>query len=158
MPNENTILDATSPPVMSKACFAGLRVLVVDDDADSREVLRSLLAAKGASVDVAESGQVAIGALRKKRFDLLLSDIGMPGMTGYQLMHTVRNAASNSWTTPPSVPALALTAFTSPADRCRALDAGFDEHIIKPVDIDALFAKIARYAARIRTGIARPGT
>ncbi len=156
VPNHKTITDAPAPPVENKTSIAGLRLLVVDDEADAREVLRTLLVAQGAKVDVAQSATEAISKLRDARFDLLLSDVGMPGMDGYALMRTLRNTPPNAWATPPTVPALALTAFDSAADRSHALDAGFDEHLGKPVDIDALFAKVAQRAGRVHTSPVRP--
>ena len=120
--------------------LAGLGVLVVDDDDDSRELLALVLQNAGARVTQAYSAQSALRALHEDRFDVLLSDIGMPIEDGYALIKQVR-AKGNP------VSAVAVTAFTSPEDRRRALSAGFQKHLGKPVDIQHLVDTVASLTA-----------
>lgn len=126
----------------------GLRVLLVDDEVDAREALSGILTYYGAIVQPAGSAAEAIAAIQHERFDVLLADIGMPGADGYDLIRYVRGLESAA-----QLPAVAVTAFASDADRRRALDAGFQVHLSKPVDPAALVATVAvvgRPAASIR--------
>jgi CheY-like chemotaxis protein len=115
----------------------GLRVLFVDDEADARELIGHVLGAAGADVRVAASAGEALALLDGERFDVLVSDIGMPGEDGYSLMRKVAER-------PDAPPAIALSAFTSAQDRERALSAGFKTHLAKPLDAQALIAFVDR--------------
>ena len=121
------------------ALLAGRRVLVVDDEPDAREVLATVLAPHGAAVTVAGSTAEALALLDGGLFDLLVADIGMPGEDGYALIERLRASADAN----AAVPAVALTAYAGEVDRRRALDAGFDLHLPKPVDPDALVTALA---------------
>ena len=122
----------------------GISVLVVDDDDDSRQVVEAHLERQGARVLTAASAAAALDLLQREHVDVLLSDIAMPGEDGYTLIRKLR--ALN----PPriaSIPAVALTAFARNEDRQRALQSGFQLHLPKPVDTQALivaFAKLGR--------------
>jgi CheY-like chemotaxis protein/two-component sensor histidine kinase len=105
----------------------GVRVLVVDDEADARALMGTVLGQCGADVATVSSAAAAMDALRRERYDVLLSDISMPEEDGYQLMRKVR--ALNA-----SIPAAAVTAFARAEDREAALAAGFQLHVAKPVD------------------------
>ena len=118
----------------------GLRILVVDDEADAREILRRVLGSANAQVRTAASAQEAMTQLREFRPDVLVSDIGMPGEDGYTLLRRVR---ALSPTEGGRIPAIALTAFARVEDRRRALDAGFQLHLAKPVQAAELLASIA---------------
>jgi CheY-like chemotaxis protein len=120
--------------------LAGLRVLLVDDEPDAREALTTILELHGAVVHGAGSAADAIAALQHDPFDVLLADIGMPGADGYDLIRYVRGLETSSAS---QMPAAAVTAFASDADRRRALDAGFQVHLSKPVDPAALVATVA---------------
>jgi PAS domain S-box-containing protein len=122
------------------AILSGLRVLVVDDDEDTLNLIRAVLERTGASVTTVESGAAAWAALEEARHDLLLCDIGMPGEDGYHLIRRVRAAESARGL---ATPAIALTAYAGDADRALALDAGFQLHVPKPVDPADLIAVIA---------------
>ena len=113
------------------AVLDGLRVLVVDDEGDARALMRRLLEAGRASVTMVGSAAAAMDALRSTAFDLLISDIGMPGEDGFALIRQARAlpADANGRT-----PAIALTAYARSEDRDRVLDAGFDAHVAKPVE------------------------
>ncbi len=122
------------------AQLGGLRVLLVDDEPDAREALTGILQFHGAVVRPAGSAADAIAALQQEAFDVLLADIGMPGADGYDLIRYVRSLEAESAS---HVPAAAVTAFSSDADRRRALDAGYQVHLSKPVDPAALIATVA---------------
>jgi CheY-like chemotaxis protein len=115
--------------------LGGLRVLLVDDEPDAREALIAILQHHGAVVQAAGSAADAIAAMQHESFDVLLADIGMPGADGYDLIRYIRALESGTAT---HVPAAAVTAFASDADRKRALEAGFQVHLAKPVDPAAL--------------------
>jgi len=123
----------------------GTRVLVVDDDADARELLRSILAQSGASVRTASSAAEALKQLEDRQPDVLVSDIGMPGEDGYALIRQVRALSKEQGG---HVPALALTAFARSDDRRRAIGAGFHMHLAKPVEPDELVTVVASLAKR----------
>jgi signal transduction histidine kinase len=119
----------------------GLRVLFVDDEEDARELLAHVLGDAGALVRTAASAAEAMSLLERERFDVLVSDIGMPGEDGYSLMRRVVAAGAAGQRMPPGV---ALTAFSSAQDRERALAAGFKTHLPKPLDAHALISFIER--------------
>ncbi len=125
--------------------LAGLRILVVDDDRDSRELLRRFLEESEARVITAGSAAEALSLIPSLLPDVLVSDIGMPGMDGYAFLRKLR-------TLPPgdggATPALSLTAFARTEDREKALQAGFDAYATKPVEPVELIGKIARLAGR----------
>ncbi len=118
----------------------GIRVLVVDDEADTREFLSFLLEEYGAKVTAVPSAFKALEALRQAKPDLLLSDIGMPEMDGYMLIRQIRAM-------PPEqggqIPAIALTAYAGETDHKQVLAAGFQKHVTKPVEPAELVAAIA---------------
>lgn len=119
----------------------GLLLLVVDDQPDAREILRRLLEEHGATVLLASSADEALGVLKERKPDVMLSDIGMPDKDGYDLIKEVRDQGN-------SVPAAALTAFARSEDRTKALLAGYQAHIAKPVESLELFAIVASLAGR----------
>ncbi|WP_145647396.1 hybrid sensor histidine kinase/response regulator [Pseudoduganella lurida] len=131
--------------------LAGLRVLVVDDEPDTRELIKRVLSDCNAQVLTASSAQEALQRLPQWHPELLLSDIGMPEMDGFELLAQVRALAPEAGG---GVPAIALTAFARSEDRLRVLEAGFTDHIAKPVEPSELVAAVALAAARRRL----PGT
>jgi signal transduction histidine kinase/ActR/RegA family two-component response regulator len=122
--------------------LAGLRVLLVDDEADTREVLRVLLEVQGATVTAASSAGEALDLLRRHATDVLLADIGMPEQDGYALIEAVRALTTSEAV----VPAIAVTAYVSSRDRARAFKAGYGWHLAKPVDPDQLIAVVSAAA------------
>ncbi|HEX6862226.1 MAG TPA: response regulator, partial [Thermoanaerobaculia bacterium] len=124
--------------------LAGIRVLVVDDEPDARELLEQVLAGACAEVAVAASAPEALDALDRFRPDVLVSDIGLPGEDGYDLIRQARERGFAG-------PAAALTAFARAEDRRRALLAGFQIHLAKPVHPGELTAVVASLAERART-------
>ncbi|HEX2826841.1 MAG TPA: ATP-binding protein [Burkholderiales bacterium] len=126
----------------------GLAVLVVDDEPDSRELVKRLLEECRARVTTADSARAALGLMAERVFDVLVSDIGMPGADGYELMRSVRALEGAR----ARIPALALTAYARPDDRDRAIAAGFQMHLAKPVEPAALVAIVATLGAREKQG------
>jgi two-component system, sensor histidine kinase len=115
----------------------GHRILIVEDNADAREALRVLLELEGHSVEAAEEGRKAIEIAGAKVPDIALVDIGLPGLDGYGVARELRTLAGRR-------PVLiALTGYGQPEDRQRALDAGFDDVLVKPVDPTALTTLLA---------------
>jgi PAS domain S-box-containing protein len=129
------------PTRASDKPLAGLTILAVDDEVDSREYLQRLLAEQGAQIVSVGSVSEALQELTSDsgRFNLLVSDIGMPGSTGYDLIEAVRQRLELN---ADELPAVALTAFTRPQDRDRALDKGFQKHLAKPVQVGRLIGAI----------------
>jgi CheY-like chemotaxis protein len=123
----------------------GVRLLVVDDDPDACDLLATVLRDSGAEVRAVSSARAALGELAAFNPHLLLSDIGMPGEDGYALIRQVRARESAEGG---HVPAVALTAFASRADREQALSLGFEEHIAKPVSPGELTRTVARLVGR----------
>jgi len=120
--------------------LTNLQLLVVDDDDDTREFLIALLEDEGAMVRSATSVAGALAALESYWPDLLLSDIGMPEADGYELIARVREMEVLRGG---KMPAIALTAYAREEERQQALEAGFQMHLSKPVDINKLIAAIA---------------
>jgi CheY-like chemotaxis protein len=127
----------------------GIRVLVVDDEPDARETLQQILEHCNAEARTAGSAAEALRALEDWRPDVLLSDIGMPGEDGYELIQRVRSLPSERGG---RTPAAALTAFARGEDRRRALRAGFQLHVAKPVDMRELATVVASLARGVAAG------
>jgi signal transduction histidine kinase/ActR/RegA family two-component response regulator len=125
------------------AVLDGLRVLVVDDEPDTLEALSAALAGFGARVRTALSTREALAVLDRESADVLVADIAMPGEDGYALVRELRGRPADRGG---RIPAAALTAYARPADAERALEAGFQVHVTKPVEPGDLAAVIARLA------------
>jgi signal transduction histidine kinase len=125
--------------------LAGLRVLVLDDEADTRELLTTALEQHGARVAAVASVPEVLAAMDRESFDVLVSDIGVPGEDGYSLIRKVRARGAERGG---NLPAAALTAYARTEDRVRALSAGFQMHLSKPIDPAELVATIASLAGR----------
>ncbi len=130
--------------VPAAASLAGVNVMVVDDENDARDLIHRILSQSRAVVTTAASVAEALTLMERHAFDVLLSDIGMPEQDGYELIRRVRERGLNGRT----LPAVALTAFARPEDRRRALLAGFQVHVPKPVDPDELVAVVATLVGR----------
>jgi CheY-like chemotaxis protein len=135
----------------SASPLAGTTVLVVEDHPDSREMLRDLLESQGASVAVAVNGQDGLDALKRmSALTLVLCDVRMPGMDGLEFTRRLREDAR--WH---RVPVVAVTAYGADRDYLATLQAGFDAHLVKPVDLSALLAVVSRVRPRPLRGSAR---
>ena len=124
----------------------GLRVMVVDDESDTRELLKQGLEFCGAIVTLAASATEALEELNKTKLDVLISDIGMPGEDGYDLIKQVRMLPIESGG---RIPAIALTAYTRVEDRLHALRSGYHMHVPKPVELAELVAVAASLVRRL---------
>ena len=127
--------------------LGGLAILVVEDDNDTRELLRVLLETQGANVRVASSVAEALTAYDQSRPDILVADIGMPDYNGYTLIGRVRARDRERGN---FVPAIALTAYATAVDRDTVLNAGFQVHMPKPFDPANLCAVIADLVAQYK--------
>jgi PAS domain S-box-containing protein len=130
---------------MQMADLAGVRVLVVDDEPDARELIRHILSDCGAKVVTAAGAEPGLACLETDSFDVIISDIGMPDVDGYEFLRRARSAMQKSGE---RIPAIALTAFARSEDRTRALQAGFLVHVAKPVEPAELAATVASVAGR----------
>ncbi len=115
----------------SGAALQGLDILVVDDETDALELFRSLLESAGATVRTVPGGREALTAFDRRRPDLLVTDLGLPGMDGYDVLRQVRARPQDDGR---DVPAVAVTAYARMYDRTKSLAAGFNAHIAKPID------------------------
>jgi PAS domain S-box-containing protein len=143
------LLEPTLAPAASREAIAdgvsleGVRVLVVEDDFDAAEFVKRLLEDYGADVVTAMSADEALDVIGTRQLDILISDIGLPEVDGYQLLEQVRqNEAAHGR----RIPAIALTAFARSEDRTRALLTGYQAHLAKPIESTELVATVARLA------------
>jgi signal transduction histidine kinase len=124
--------------------LSGVKVLVVDDDRDTRDLLTQALSASGARVTTADSAEQAFRRLDTEAPDILISDIGMPDEDGFSLIRRIRELPGDTR----HIPAIALTAYARPEDRDEALDAGYQMYFAKPVEIADLQTGLATLARR----------
>ena len=136
---EGVAIPATS------SMLAGVRLLVVDDEPGARDLIANVLQGYGAEVCLAESGQAALTKLFEQRPHVLVADLGMPGMDGYALIEQVRALDPDFGG---QTPAIAVTGYASPLDRLRALQAGYQNHVAKPVEPQELAIVIASLTGR----------
>jgi CheY-like chemotaxis protein len=140
LPGEAARLAAAGRPPIRPRCLSGVTVLVVDDEEHALELFQETLENAGATVRTAKSGADASRACAAARPDLLVTDLGLPQMGGYELSHRIRAlAAADGHVTP----AVAVTAYARLDDRARSLAAGFQEHLAKPLDPELLVAAVA---------------
>jgi CheY-like chemotaxis protein len=152
---EESLAHHHFPARNSDRPLAGLTILAVDDEADSREYLQRLLAEQGAEIVSVASASEALEELAADtgRFNLLVSAIGMPGSTGYDLIEAVRQQLKVD---AKHLPAVALTAFSRPQDRDQALDKGFQKHLAKPVQVGRLIGAIRQLTGAAARNAPRP--
>ncbi|HLN96867.1 MAG TPA: PAS domain S-box protein [Pyrinomonadaceae bacterium] len=130
----------------TRANLDGLHILVVDDETDALDLITVELAQHGAKVTGVTNGDDALAALEHGTFDLLISDIGMPNLDGYQLIRRVREQERGK---DKRIPSVALTAYARVQDRMQAIMAGFSTHIAKPVEANELVTVVASLAGRL---------
>ena len=119
----------------------GVRLLVVEDHVDSRQLLQAMLRSAGATVTGMNSGGAALDVLKVESFDALVSDIGLPDMDGHELLQAARDAGH-------TLPAIAVTAYSNTRDRERIRTAGFVAHVAKPVDYNELIRFVRDVSGR----------
>jgi PAS domain S-box-containing protein len=132
---------AAAAPLPPRRTLSGRRLLVVDDNADAADTLAVLLRRLGTEVRVAHDGPGALAAFERYRPDAVLVDIGMPGMDGYEVARRLRSQPAGR-----KVPIIAVTGWGQEKDRLLSREAGFDHHLVKPADIEALQSLLASLA------------
>ena len=137
--------ESAAPIPTSSTMLTGIRLLVVDDEPGARDLIANVLQGYGAEVSLAESGQAALTKLFEQRPHVLIADLGMPGMDGYGLIEQVRALDPDFGG---QTPAIAVTGYASPVDRLRALQAGYQNHVAKPVEPHELAIVIASLTGR----------
>ena len=137
--------EAETNPAHTPNSLGGLKGLIVDDEADTRDFVRRVLESCGSEVKTAASVSEALGVLETDRPDFLISDLGLPREDGYALIQRVRELPANRGG---DTPAAALTAYARAEDRHRALRAGFQVHIAKPIDPETLVSIVANLMHR----------
>jgi PAS domain S-box-containing protein len=136
---------ARSDETETAVSLDGIRVLVIEDEPDTRDFLDRFLRASGAMVVTAASSAEALAAFPHARPDVLVSDIGLPESDGYDLIRRIRQLDGGA-----ALPAIALTAYARSEDRARAFQAGYQAHVAKPVEPNELAAKIASFARLVQ--------
>jgi len=134
-----------APPAVPGADLGGVRILLVEDEADTRDALTLALAKQGASVEAVGSVREALAALDREVHQVLISDLAMPGEDGFSLIRRVRARPAESGG---RIPAAALSAYVRPEERARAILAGFDRHLPKPIEPAELAAALRELVAR----------
>ncbi len=146
-----THANKRQPPIVSTTFAAsrgpsirGLRILAVEDADDARDLLSEVLRGREALVTAVPSAEMALDWLARNHADVIISDIEMPGQDGFEMMRAIRSRPGSPHR---FTPAIALTAYAAPEDRDRSLASGFQEHLIKPVNLTELLMTVARLAA-----------
>jgi len=127
----------------------GLKVMVVDDEIDTCDLLKTVLSKQGARVTTAQSATAALKLISKTKPDLLISDVAMPGTDGYEFMRRIRSLPKELGG---AVPAVALTAYAREQDRKRALSAGYQMHLTKPIEVAELSATLVHLISNGNAG------
>jgi CheY-like chemotaxis protein len=127
----------------------GRRILIVEDDSDTQELLKTVLQRHGADVTAVDSTSSALAEIAEAKPDVIISDIGMAGENGYELIRKIRSLSPEAGG---HIPAIALTAYAGTSDRRRALLAGFQTHLSKPVEPDDLLAVILSLTLQQKSG------
>jgi PAS domain S-box-containing protein len=137
-------------PLTELGNLQGIHVLAIDDEEDALMLLRVVLEAAGAQVTTLSSPLAAVEHIEQIQPHVLILDLGMPGMDGFELIARIRRSTNHSVR---AIPAAALTAFARSEDRTKALRTGFQMHLSKPIDPGELVASVATLAGRVNTGI-----
>jgi signal transduction histidine kinase len=141
------ISRSEAPPPTRTERLEGVRILFIDDSADARDLVATILSDRGAKVRTCESTQSALAALQRERPDVVISDIEMPDGDGYEMIRALRLRDAD---TEAPIPAIALTGATRAEDRIRMFAEGFQVHVPKPVDPEELVAAVLAMAAQCR--------
>ena len=131
------------PPITEGASLHDIEVLVVEDDPDTREVVARFLTQHGARVRSTSSAREALQTLIGTSPDVLLCDIGLPDVDGYELIQRIRQLHGGKWG---AIPAIAFTAYARSEDRTKALRAGYQAHLVKPVELPELLETVSSFA------------
>jgi len=142
VPTSQPAHEGTPPPTAQKPSTAW-RILVVDDNVDAADSLAMLFTIAGHDARVAYSSEVALELATEYRPDFVLLDIGLPGMDGYEVARRLRQRSELE-----NLRLIALTGYGQDTDRARSVEAGFDHHVVKPVEFESLSSLLASLAAR----------
>ena len=141
-----------SPGIGMRSELLNRNVLLVEDNEINQMVARDLLEQLGLRVEIAANGQEALDAVGRAQFDLLLMDIQMPEMDGYQATRAIRAMKPGQGATPATVPIVAMTAHAMGSERDKAAKAGMNDYLTKPIDIGAMVATLSKWIGPRRTG------
>ena len=147
------LLEAPQTALPLHPAHEKLRILMAEDEPINRQIMEKQLSRRGYLVTAVQDGYTALATLAEKDFDLLLTDVRMPGMDGVQLMQAIRT--DSRWK---NLPIIAMTAHTMKGDREHLLAMGMDDYIDKPINMDRLFAIIEHHAERLSQGAGRRAT
>jgi CheY-like chemotaxis protein/anti-sigma regulatory factor (Ser/Thr protein kinase) len=145
MPKEARSLQTRNDTSAQAHNLLGVQALIVDDEPDIQDLVQFVLEQAGATVRVAASAQAALNQITQQIPDVLICDIGMPEMDGYTFMQQIRTATDERYQ---HIPAIALTAYAAEADQQRALAAGFQQHLSKPIEPEDLVRAVANLLNR----------
>lgn len=145
--NKTGNLPRTTGTLVKPGALSGMRILVIDDSPDTVDMLQSLFEMDGAFVETAGGGAEALELAAKKEFDVILSDISMPAMDGFELLRRLRRLPGYQ-----QVPVLALTGFGRAEDVERATAEGFFSHVTKPIDVESIIEILQKLPARAGSG------
>jgi CheY-like chemotaxis protein/two-component sensor histidine kinase len=151
-PLHRTAAMPAQTPVTPSIGLEGVKVLVVDDEPDARSLIERLLQDCDATVTTVASAKEALEVLARDPLDVLISDIGMPKEDGYALIRHIRRLKGDNG----QVPAIALTAYARAEDRAKAIEAGYQLHLAKPVEASTLIAMVAALSKREHSRLGRP--
>jgi CheY-like chemotaxis protein len=146
---EDAALDVDKKP---DGLFEGTKVLVVEDNADSRELLCEVLELAGHRCRAADSSAAALTLVEQERPDAMIIDIGLPGIDGFELARRIRDRADCA-----DAYLIALTGYGQPSDRESGQRAGFDAHLVKPVDVEELLGLLGKLRRKVPSPIAARG-
>jgi CheY-like chemotaxis protein len=138
-PLANDAVASSNHPESNGRATRIARVLIVEDNDGSREMLKMLLELDGFEVTAAENGPDGLAAFQRQRPDVALIDIGLPGIDGYQVARQIRGEPEND-----GVRLVALTGYGRPEDHERVIAAGFDAHLVKPIQVEELYPLLSR--------------
>ena len=141
---DSSVNDGAASPNTTLS-IVGLRIVSVDDDQNTREMLEEALKSFGAEVHSASSAKLALQLIQHPLPDILISDIGMAGEDGYDLIRQLRRRDASEGG---AIPAIALTGYARPQDQGLTQAAGFDAYLSKPVDLDQLVETICRLTTK----------
>jgi len=143
-PRIHPTTESATPEIVALPRLDGVNVLIIDDELDARDLVQTVLQDQGATVNSFNSAPDGLAALKTTRPTVLICDVGMPRMDGYEFIRTLRAEETRGV----RIPALALTAFARSEDRKRSLVAGYQAHLAKPFDVGELVLIVANLAGR----------
>ncbi|MBC7499993.1 MAG: response regulator [Herminiimonas sp.] len=136
--SSHAALQATKMPGVTKAPSHAKRILLIDDNIDSNETMMSFLSDEGHAISTASEGMSALAMFKENVYDIVICDIGLPGMDGYEVVTRMRDMPMR-----PAPLFIAMTGYNEPESRARATEAGFDQYFVKPIAVGALLGLVS---------------